>query len=238
MALIDEVIYFSVILAILVSTIVGLIAGRGKVKDVKDWVIAGGTFGAVLLWFLMGTEIYTDFTYLGLAGFTYTYGAPVAYNFLTNGLAYMFGFMLLPLIWIFSKKFNVITEADYFEKRYGSKYLGVIVALVGVLALAGYLDLNITAIGIILTSGTGHVTSTQIIEAKIIGFLLVTVFIYVSGIRGSAWNAVIKDILMFSTIFIIFITFPFIFFHGYGNFFHEVTVKIPQYLILPGAKHN
>ncbi|MGC2242610.1 MAG: sodium:solute symporter family protein, partial [Candidatus Aquilonibacter sp.] len=41
----------------------------------QEYIVGGRGFGAVFLWVLLAGEIYTSFTFLGAAGWTYTFGA-------------------------------------------------------------------------------------------------------------------------------------------------------------------
>jgi len=60
-------------------------------------------------------------------------------------------------------------------------------------------------------------------------------FVYTSGLRGAAWVAIIKDVLMVLAVFIVGIGVPYIYFGGFGKMFRALIEQKPNYLVFPGA---
>ena len=98
----------------------------------------------------MAGEIYTTFSFLGASGWAYSKGGPTLYILGYLTLAYVVSFYILPQIWEVGRKYALQTEADFFERRYGSKYLAALVSLVGVVFMIPYLQLQLTGLGIIV----------------------------------------------------------------------------------------
>ena len=63
--------------------------------------------------------------------------------------------------------------------------------------------------------------------------LCVTVFVYVSGIHGSAWTAVLKDILILIVIVFLGIYLPIHYFGGIQPMFETLEATKPGFLLLP-----
>ncbi|ASB53442.1 putative symporter YodF [Bacillus velezensis] len=65
-----------IITAVIVLTVVciGFIAGRDKSSrtSVEEWSVGGRRFGGLLVWFLVGADLYTAYTFLGLTSTAYT----------------------------------------------------------------------------------------------------------------------------------------------------------------------
>lgn len=221
-------------LAVLLVTVGGIVFGKSESKDLSGWLVNNRLMGPMLVWFLLGTEIYTAFTFEGLAGFGYVNGAAAFYNVALNDVAYAIGFLILPAFWLIGKKFNHVTQSDFIAGRYRSKGLGVFVALASALIMIAYIDLNIEGLAAIVKVVGGMPTMT----ANIIGFLVLTLAVFFGGIRGNAWQSMIKDVLMFVAIAALFIAVPLHYFGSFGHMYGEFIKKIPSHLVMPGvSKH-
>ena len=127
-------------------------------------------------------------------------------------------------------------QADVFQTRYGNTFLTAFVALVGVISLLPYAQVQLTGLGIIVeVSSFGAVDRTP---AMIVAFAIVAAFVFVSGVRGVAWVSAIKDILLLFTAVFVGIAVPYIYFGGIGPMFAAVAHAKPNHLVMPGATTN
>src|SRR6266496_65007 len=146
----------SIVALTIISVIVGLGAGAGFLArsrhkmDLEQWTVGGRGFGYALVWLLMAGEIYTTFTFLGASGWAYSRGGPVLYILAYGQLGYVVSFYILPPIWEIGRKYRLQTQPDFFQVRYGSAYLSAFVALIGVVSLLPYLQLQLTGLGLIV----------------------------------------------------------------------------------------
>ncbi|WBO59283.1 hypothetical protein GT370_19960 [Acidocella sp. MX-AZ03] len=134
-------------LGVLLVTWVGIRGGRQASTTMEGWLVNDRQMGPWLTWFLLGTEIYTAFTFLGLAGFAYSKGGGVFYNVATNDVGYALGFMLLPAIGLLGRKFGYVTQSDFIAGRYQNEWLGIIVSFCAAIIMIAYIDLNIEGLG-------------------------------------------------------------------------------------------
>jgi SSS family solute:Na+ symporter len=223
-----------IILATIVfSSLLGIYAGRRVKMNLENWTVGGRRFGIVIIWLLMAGEIYTTFTFLGASGWAYSKGAPTFYILVYGALAYTLSFFILPAIWKVGKRHGLHTQPDYFVKRYDSRALGILVALVGVFSIIPYLQLQLTGLGLIVEVASNQAVSSQLAIA--LSFVLTCVFVYTSGIRGTAWVSIVKDIMMIVAVLVVGIGVPVIYFGGFGNMFRTLIEQKPHYLVLPGA---
>ena len=223
-----------IILGVVVfSAFVGVYAGRRVKMNLENWTVGGRKFGAIIIWLLMAGEIYTTFTFLGASGWAYSKGAPAFYILVYGALAYTLSFFILPVLWRIGKKYGLHTQPDFFIKRYDSRALGVFVALVGVFSIIPYLQLQLAGLGLIVEVSSNGAISPKV--AIVVSFVLTCLFVYTSGIRGAAWVAIIKDVLMLLAVFIVGIGVPVIYFGGFGKMFKVLIDKMPEHLVLPGA---
>ena len=218
-------------------TILGALPGlRGKSKNLEEWAVGGRSFPRWMNWFVLAGEIYTAFAFLGASGWAYSKGAPTFYILGYGGLAYVLGYWILPKFVPMGKKYKLMTQPDLVEKMYGSRALGIIVAVIGAAFLLPYLQLQMTGLGLIIeTCSYGLIGKNT---AMIIAFILVAGFIYVSGLHGVASTAVIKDVVMLMAVVGFGLYIPYHFFGGIGPMFEAVNTAKPGFLVFPGATAN
>jgi SSS family solute:Na+ symporter len=221
-------------LGVLVLTWIGIRGGRSSSRTFDGWLVNSRLMGPILVWFLLGTEIYTAFTFQGLAGFAYANGGGVFYNVATNDVAYALGFFCLPVIWLLGKRFSYVTQSDFIAGRYRSPGLGVFVALCTGLIMIAYIDLNIEGLGAVVHVLTGGRVNAAV--SDVLGFAVLSLAVFFGGIRGNAWQSVIKDVLMFVAIAALFVAVPLHYFGGYAPMFHRLMTEIPTRITMPGPK--
>jgi len=232
----------SIVALTIISVIVGLGAGAGFLArsrhkmDLEQWTVGGRGFGYALVWLLMAGEIYTTFTFLGASGWAYSKGGPVLYILAYQPLMYVVSFYILPQVWEVGRKYCLQTQADFFQTRFGNTYLTAFVALVGVVFLVPYLQLQLTGLGLIVeVASFGAIHRTT---AMVVAFGLVAAFVFVSGVRGVAWASIIKDILLLFAAIFVGVAVPHIYFGGIGNMFTALAHAKPAHLTMPGATAN
>jgi len=232
-----RVVALAVIFAIIfLGSAIGLYAGARRKMDLEQWTVANRGFGLLLMWLLMAGEIYTAFTFLGASGWAYSRGGPTLYILAYGPLAYVVSFYLLPPLWEVGRKYALQTEPDFFACRYRSKYLAGFVAVVGVVFLIPYLQLQLTGLGIIV-----EVASYEGIHrtpAILIAFALVAAFVFVGGMRAVAWVSILKDVLMLGAALTIGFAVPYLYFGGIGHMFAALAQARPAHLVMPGATRN
>ncbi|HET9148824.1 MAG TPA: sodium:solute symporter family protein, partial [Acetobacteraceae bacterium] len=208
-----------VLIGVIIVTWIGIASGRAASHSLEGWMVNDRSMGPFLTWFLLGTEIYTAFTFLGLAGFAYAKGGGAFYNVATNDVGYALGFFILPAIGLIGRRFGYVTQSDFIAGRYQSRGLGILVAFCSAIIMIAYIDLNIEGLGAILTVLTDH--RLNVLSADTIGFAVLSLAVFFGGIRGNAWQSVIKDVLMFGVIATLFFLLPYRYFGGFGPMFHR-----------------
>ena len=225
-----------IFVTILFSAFIGIYAGRRVKMNLENWTVGGRRFGVLLIWLLMAGEIYTTFTFLGASGWAYSRGAPTFYILIYGTLAYSLSFFILPAVWKAGKRYGLHTQPDFFIQRYESRGLGVLVAAIGILSIIPYLQLQLAGLGLIVEVASNGAVRSEL--AILISFLLTCAFVYTSGIRGTAWVAIIKDVMMLLAVGVVGIGVPHIYFGGFGKMFHALAERWPGHLVFPGATAN
>ena len=143
-----------IVAALVLALGLGLRARRGRDMNLEQWSVGGRGFGAIFVFLLMAGEIYTTFTFLGGSGYAYGHGGPALYILCYGCLAYILSYWLAPRIWRYAKQHRLISQPDFFARKYDSPALGVLVSLVGVVALVPYLVLQFKGLGIIMSTAS------------------------------------------------------------------------------------
>jgi SSS family solute:Na+ symporter len=222
-------------------TIVGLVVfgtiafalfGVRRVKmDPAQYIVGGRSFGTIFLWVLLAGEIYTTFTFLGIAGLSYSQGAPAFYAMAYGACAYVIGYFLAPAVWRVAKENNLLTGADFFETRYDSRVLGIGVAILMFLMVVPYVALQLSGLQILLhIAGYGAYDATA---AVCIAFIVLALFVFTSGLRGTAWASVVKDLLVLGAVAFAGIAIPMRFFGSLPAMLDRLLQVHPHMLVLP-----
>jgi len=218
---------------VLGSFATGMLPGLRAKLSYEQWAVGGRNFGRWLNWFILAGEIYTAFTFLGASGWAYSKGAPVLYIAGYGGLAYMVGYYILPAMSPIGRRFNLMTQADLVEHIYESRVLGIMVAIVSVCFLLPYMQLQLTGLGLIIEACSYGVIPR--IPAMVIAFALVATFVSVSGLKGVAATAVIKDSIMIIAVVGFGVFLPIHYFGSFHGTFAALEKAHPGWMVLPGG---
>jgi len=204
--------------------------GRGA-QSLEQWSVASRGFGSVLIFMLLAGEIYTTFTFLGGSGWAYARGAPAYYIIGYASVAYAASYWLLPAIWRRGVSWQVITQPEYFARAYNSPWLGRVVAIVGTGALIPYLVLQLKGLGILVSESSYGLINADL--AILIGTAALTVYVVLSGVRGSAYTAAFKDVLVLCTVAGLGIALPITLHGGIGPMFDTLIARQPAFFVFP-----
>lgn len=220
-----------IIAVIVLGTVVFAAASvRRLTMTPQEYIVGGRGFGAVFLWVLLAGEIYTSFTFLGAAGWTYSYGAPAFYIMAYGTCGYIFYYFLFPWIWRMGKQHGLLTLPDLIQVRYQSRMLSTLVSIIAVVALIPYITLQLSALQIFLTVAGGGAIDP--VAGACVAFLLIIAFVFVTGLRGTAWASIIKDALVIGALLFVGLAIPLQFFGSPATLFDQVLRAHPEHLTL------
>lgn len=218
---------------LVIALALGIRAQRGRAMTLEQWSVGGRGFGTVFVFVLMAGEIYTTFTFLGGSGWAYGKGAPAFYILCYGTLAYGMSYFLLPAIWRYANAHGLVSQADFFEHKYDSPALGVLVSLVGVAAMVPYLVLQLKGLGIIVSEASrGDISAGT---AVWLGSAVLVLYVVASGVHGSAWTAVLKDALILIIAIFLGTYLPMHLHGGFHAMFARIDAAHPGFLTLPAT---
>ncbi len=205
-------------------------------SDPREYVVAGRSFGAFFLWLLLAGEVYTAFTFLGAAGWAYSFGAAAFYILAYGTIGFVIGYFLLPALNAVGHARGLLTSADFFRDRFGSRALGIAVGALQFVLLVPYVTLQLTGLQILLTiAGYNAYNATAGVA---IAFLLMALFVFTAGLRGMAWASIVKDGLVLLAVIFAGIVIPAHFFGSVGAMFDRLVQLHPQMLTFPTTLTN
>src|SRR5467141_3626672 len=201
---------------------------RGDLDLLHEWGLGGRRFGTVITWFLVGGDVYTAYTFIAVPALAFGAGAIAFFAVPYTIVIYPILFLVFPRLWYVCHKHNYITAADFVRGRFGNRWLALAVTVTGIVATMPYIALQLVGLQVVVgalgVSGTGFVGDAPLI----IAFLILAAFTYSSGLRAPAAIAIVKDTLIFVTVFAAIIVIP-IKMGGYGAIFSAVP---PEKLLL------
>ena len=209
----------------------GLLAQRGKGTSLESWSVGGRGFGTLFVFLLTAGEVYTTFTFLGGSGWAYGRGAPAFYILCYGAIAYALSYFILPPIWRYASEHRLHSQADFFASKYESPALGLLVAIVSVAALVPYLVLQLKGLGIIVSEMSYGAVPPHV--AVWLGIVSLVVYVTVSGVHGSAWTSVLKDVMILVVVVGLGIILPQRYYGGIGPMFEAIEKAKPGFLALP-----
>jgi SSS family solute:Na+ symporter len=218
-----------VILFMLV-TAMGFWAARWRQGDLNilhEWGLAGGRFGTVVSWFLLGGDLYTAYTFIAVPGLIFGAGAIGFFAVPYTVIVYPIVFVTMPRLWAVCKRHGYLTASDFVRGRFDSGGLALVVAITGILATMPYIALQMFGIQVSIAE-----MGVPIEASLVIAFLILAAYTYVSGLRAPALIAMVKDTMIWIVVIVAVIYIP-IRLGGYGKVFAAVP---PAKLILTGPQ--
>jgi solute:Na+ symporter, SSS family len=223
-------------------TVLGFLAARwrrGDLSQLDEWGLGGRRFGTVVVWFLLGGDLYTAYTFIAVPALAFGAGAMGFFAVPYTILIYPLAFLFMPRLWSICHRHGYVTPADFVHGRYGSKALELAVALTGILATLPYIALQLVGIQVVIATlgvtGKGIVGDLPLIVA----FLILAAYTYTSGLRAPAMIALVKDTLIYVTVIVAVVVVP-LKLGGYGHIFDVAQAALaaqakPGSIVLPAA---
>jgi SSS family solute:Na+ symporter len=224
-----------VVLGIIAIAAFGFLGRRRTSTDLGEWAVGGRRLGTAATWLLQAGETFTTFTFVGLVALSFATGASALYALVYTPLSYLGLYFIAPKLWRRAAGRGYLTQADFFTDHYRSKTFGWLVAVLGVVFLLPYLQLQITGLGQIVQFATGQNTSVR--WSMLIAFALVVAFVLWAGLRGVATASYFKDAIMLITLLILLIALP-SHFGGLTGVFQHVQLHLPSALSVHAGSHD
>jgi SSS family solute:Na+ symporter len=207
---------------------------RGDLEHLHEWGLGGRRFGTLITWFLIGGDLYTAYTFIAVPALAFGAGALAFFAVPYTIIVYPILFVVFPRMWCVAHRHGYITAADFVRGRFGNRWLALAITVTGIVATMPYIALQLVGLQVVI-AGMGVVGEGLVGDLPlIIAFVILALFTYSSGLRAPAAIAIVKDSLIFITVFAVIVFVP-IKLGGYGAIFSAVP---PAKLLLTQPAAN
>jgi len=181
------------------SLVLAVLSKRGHAQQkAEDFFVASGQFRTILFFFLAVGETYSITTILGYPGGIYAKGTGTAIWFLGYILlAFVVGYFLNPLIWRAGRIHGAVTLPDLFRRHYESRALELAVTVASLIFLVPLGTSQFLGLETVLKQLDWAVSPWMLTS---LAGVLAFIYIAISGIRASAYVAVLKDLLLIASV--------------------------------------
>ena len=200
---------------------------RGDLNQLHEWALAGRRLGTFLVWFLVGADLYTAYTFIAVPSGMFATGALYFFAVPYVATTFIVAAVTMPVLWRWSRQRGYVTAADFVQDRFNSKLLAGFVAITGIIAEFPYIALQIIGLQAVLTIMLlGIVKSIKLVSdlALTIAFIILAAFTYTSGLRGATLTAVLKDAIIFLSIIAILVAAPIVIPGAFSTAFKEAAL--------------
>jgi SSS family solute:Na+ symporter len=205
-------------------TWLGFVAARWRKADLNllhEWGLGGRRFGTVVTWFLLGGDLYTAYTFIAVPALVFGKGAMGFFAVPYTILIYPILYLVFPRLWAIAHARGHVTAADFVRDHFGSRMLALAMALTGIVATMPYIALQLVGMEVVI-GALGFPAGGLLGHLPlIIAFIILAAFTYTSGLRAPALIAIVKDMLIFVTVFAAVVVIP-AKLGGYGAIFASV----------------
>ncbi len=207
---------------------------RAEMTTLHEWALAGRRLGPWLMFFLVGADLYTAYTFIAVPSSLYAKGAIYFFAVPYVAITFAIAMLAMPRLWEISRQRGYITASDFVKDRYRSRTLSIAVAVTGIVAELPYIALQIVGMQAVLVAmlyNTANSSTTSEV-ALIIAFVVLAAFTWTSGLRGATITAVMKDVLIFLTIIVVIVIV------ATGGDFAKAFTAVPSFKTLPTTLVN
>ncbi|HEV2376758.1 MAG TPA: sodium:solute symporter [Streptosporangiaceae bacterium] len=184
-----------VILGFMLVIGVGVAASRWRRPEtmlaLEEWGLGGRAFGNGVIFFLLGGDLYTAYTFVAIPALVYGVGAQGFFVVAFAVIAYPLVFVALPRMWSVAHVHGFVTPAEFVRARFGSRSLSTLVAIAAIVATMPYIAIQLVGLQVVLQAmGVGGDLPL------IVAFAVMALFTFNSGLRAPALIAIVKDLLL------------------------------------------
>ena len=117
-----------------------------NVHTLEEWGLGGRAFGNWVTFFLLSGDVYTAYTFVAVPTLVYGVGAAGFFPVPFLVIVYPMLFVVLARFWSVSHVHGFVTPAEFVRARFGSRGLGSLVAVLGIVATMPYIALQLIGI--------------------------------------------------------------------------------------------
>ncbi len=182
---------------IIIVLVVGLIGYRKTVSTAEDYYMGGRALGTLVL---TGTSIATYaslWTFLGAVGGNYRIGLTfISMMMMWNILWPLLTWFVGTKVWLLGKKYKYITYSELVNDYYGTRWLGILAAAFGILALLPYIAVQLMGGGIVIETFTAGKVSFA--AGVSVTFIFMVLVISLAGLKSVVLTDTLQGLFFLS----------------------------------------
>ena len=211
--------------------LVGILPSKRQSDSAEGYVAGDRTLGLLVMYFITGATIFSAFAFLGLPGWAYSKGVAALYILGYGALGFVPFYFLAPRAARLGRAMGFVTQAEMVSRRYGSRAIAGVMAVVTVYAMIPYLALQMQGAGIVL-----HAVEDRIpVEVgALVVYGVVLIYVLKSGVLSVGWTNTFQGILMMVLAWILGLYLPWKLYGGVGPMFDRIAESHPDMLRAPG----
>jgi len=178
--------------------VIGSIAFRRGRENTEDFFLASRSVGSMFFFLSIFATNMTSFAILGSSGQAYRQGIGI------YGLMASSSCLVIPLtiffigtrLWAIGKKFGHQTQVSFFRDRWECNHIGSVIFVLTICMLLPYMIVSLMGGGTVLRDISAGAIPYPL-GCAIVG-LVVTMNVFLGGMRGTVWVNVLQTILFLS----------------------------------------
>jgi SSS family solute:Na+ symporter len=215
---------------LVVSLVLGMLAGRVGKGGVNDYVAGERAFGPLVMYFVMGATIFSAYALLGTPQRVVEKGSDAFYIIAYGAVGFVPIFFFGARVRRIGARLGFVTQAELIGARYESRLVTAMMGAATVVAFVPYLVIQFKGAGVVMHAVTGW---PPVVGAAVV-YAVVVAYVVAGGVRGVAWTNVLQGASMLVVVWWLGLMIPEQLFGGVGPMFDRVVAERPDALVLPG----
>ncbi|MEX1366227.1 MAG: sodium:solute symporter family protein [Nannocystaceae bacterium] len=223
----------AVVVAYLVLTVIlGIVAGRRGRGDTSDYVAGERSFGPVVMYFVVGATIFSAYALLGTPQRVVARGSDAFYVLAYGAVGLVPLFFYGARVRRIGAREGFLTQAELVAARFESPRVSVMMGIASVVAFVPYLVIQLKGAGLVMQAVTGWPPQW----GAAVVYVAVLAYVLLGGVRGVGWTNVVQGIAMLVVIWVLGLWIPTALYGSVPAMLDEVLARYPEYLTLPGPR--
>lgn len=204
--------------------------GRMQENSIEEFAVGGRNFGWIIVLFTMVGLFITAAVYASWFSWGVLDGLFPQYMVVYSVFGFVFTYVFAHKIWIWGKKFNLLTQPDYVQLRYRSPILTKIFGAASILIEAPWIIIEFAAMGYLVEAITYGAVPRKL--GTIIIVVFVMSYIMYSGMKAVAITELLQGILCSVLVSFGIIAIIYKLWGGIGPMFQQVAAVAPENLTI------
>jgi len=211
---------------------IGLRSASAGQSNIRDYAVASSSFGIFVLTLTFCATYHSAYAFLGTTGFIYKNGIGWWVNGIWTVLPGVIFWVWGRRVWYLGQKYGYLSMGDLVTGVYGSKWLGLLVTLVGIVFTIPYIAMQAIGSGYIFQSISSGILSYEV--GTFIFFTIMVLYVWMGGLRAVAWTDAAQGVWMFVMILIGGYLIALKGFGGFTPLFEQAARSAPDLFTMPG----